>query len=88
MSDLTLNMSCLEEDSMTVSLDFNIEQGSPDGFELWINDSLYGVLAYADLPYETMPLFVDCSQDYQFRVEDGMIPPATWSWQWSLLAAR
>ncbi|MCB0695235.1 MAG: hypothetical protein H6568_11395 [Lewinellaceae bacterium] len=70
MSDLTLNMSCLEEDSMTVSLDFNIEQGSPDGFELWINDSLYGVLAYADLPYETMPLFVDCSQDYQFRVED------------------
>lgn len=70
MSDLTLNVVCLEEDSMTVLVDFEVVQGSPDGFELWINDSLYGVLAYTDLPYETMALYVDCIQDYQFRVED------------------
>lgn len=70
MSDLTVNVSCIEADSMNVLIDFEVVQGSPDGFELWINDSLYGVLAYANLPYETTALYVDCIQDYHFRVED------------------
>jgi hypothetical protein len=74
ISDLTLNVVCLEEDSMTVLVDFEVVQGSSDSFEMWINDSLYAILYYADLPYETPPLYVDCSMDYHFLVQDAAYP--------------
>lgn len=70
LSDLELTISCIEEDSMTVIVDFDVENGSEDGFELWINDSLIAVVDYDDLPYTTPALFVDCSMNYHFRILD------------------
>ncbi|MBP6185759.1 MAG: hypothetical protein KA479_12520 [Saprospiraceae bacterium] len=70
LSDLELILSCVGEDSMTVLVDLEVENGSPDGFELWVNDSLLAVLEYNNLPYTTPAFFVDCNLNYHFRILD------------------
>lgn len=70
LSDLQLTPSCHAEDSMALYIDFEVANGGPDGFELWLNDSLIGVHDYADLPIALEPLYVDCAASYILSIVD------------------
>lgn len=74
ISDLQLTPSCHAEDSMLLYLDFEVANGSPDGFELWHNDSLIAVLDYAALPYTLGPLHVDCATSHVLAIVDLHAP--------------
>jgi hypothetical protein len=74
ISDLLLTPSCLSEDSMTLFIDFEVANGSPDGFELWLNDSLIAILDYSARPYEMDPLYTDCATSYIISVVDRQDP--------------
>jgi hypothetical protein len=74
ISDLQLTPSCLSEDSMALYIDFEIANGSSDGFELWLNDSLIAILNYSALPYAMDPLYTDCVTSYIISVVDRQDP--------------
>lgn len=70
LSELTLVMDPCQDSLYNLTLDFDYENVSEDGFMLYINDSLVDMYGYDDLPLTLTGFAGDGMSIYHFLVED------------------
>jgi len=63
-------IECDEEGYYWVGMNFEYEYVSEEGFKFFLNDELFGVYDYDDLPIEIGPLAGDGETQYDFYVRD------------------
>ena len=82
IGDLNVDfLECDDDGYYWVAMNFEYENVSEEGFKFFLNDELFGVYGYEELPIEVGPLAGDGETQYDFFVRDIVYEGCN-NWRW------